>query len=95
MQTQLTQLEYKFGFDFGRKNFPNCLAKAPYDDDHYLVIDYYKPRGKEQGWYVALRKYGGKRPVAYLDFIHNNAAAGVTYADAKSVLIAELYPNAI
>jgi hypothetical protein len=95
MQQQLTQLEYKFGFDFGRKNFPNCLAKAPYNDDHYMVIDFYKPRGKDAGWYVALRKYGGKRPVAYLEFISGSAAQGVTYAQAKHFLNAELYPNAI
>lgn len=95
MQTQLTQLEYKFGFDFGRKNFPNCLAKAPYDNDYYMVIDFYNPRGKESGWYVALRKYGGKRPAAYLEFISSSASAGVTYTDARTLLQAARYPNAI
>ena len=65
MQAQLTQLEYKFGFDFGRKNFPNCLAKAPYNDDHYMVIVFYNPGGKDAGWYVALLNSGGKRHVAY------------------------------
>ena len=91
MQTKLDQVEYKFGFDWNRKNYPNCLAKAPYNDKEYLVLDYYKPRkkGLVPGWYVAVREYTSPRPKRYLHLVQQDMRTPITYKQAKELLTKE------
>lgn len=91
MQQKLDQLEYKFGFDWNRKTFPNCLAKAPLNDTEYLVLDYYKPRkkGLVPGWYVAVRGYDSPRPKRYVRLVQESMRTPITFKQAQQVLLAE------
>lgn len=86
-QPKLYRFDYKFGFNFARKHFPNCLAKAPLDDTNYLVLDYYKPKKKNltPGWYVAIRGYGSPRPKQYVRHVQAEANKPISYTDAKQV----------
>lgn len=83
MQTKLNCFDYKFGFNFSRKHYPNCLAKAPLNDDDYLVLDFYKPRkkGMTPGWYIAIRAYGAPRPKHYVCHIQESRNP-ITYNQA-------------
>lgn len=88
-QEKLDRFDYKFGFNFARKHFPNCLAKAPLDEANYLVLDYYRPRKKNlaPGWYVAIRGYGSPRPKQYLRHVQTEANVPISYTTAKTVFL--------